>query len=92
MNKNDPRDRAAGQNNGGVVMRDTVILAKCECGNKVNVNILNHLNTVAKATHDKKNAALIGMANCKKCGKDIWIYSFIEIKEPQLETSSGLTI
>lgn len=64
-------------------MSDAIITAKCECGNKVNVNILNHLNTMAKPVEDKKHAALMGMGNCKKCGKDIWIYSYIEIHEPQ---------
>ena len=62
-------------------MSDTII-AKCECGNKVNVIISNHLNTIAKPVDDRKYAALMGIGNCKKCSKDIWIYSYIEIHEP----------
>jgi hypothetical protein len=46
-------------------MSDTII-AKCECGNKVNVIISNHLNTIAKPVDDRKYAALMGIGNCKK--------------------------
>lgn len=57
-------------------MSDTIITAKCECGNKENISIFAHLNTIAKASQDRKNAALMGMGmgNCKKCGKEIWVY------------------
>lgn len=64
-------------------MSENKITAKCECGNKVPVYIPDHLSTIARPVDDRKNAALMGMAKCKACGKDVWIYSYIEMHEAQ---------
>lgn len=63
------------------MIRDNVITAKCECGNEVDVYTRDRLKTIAKPSSDKKYAALMGMKDCKKCGKLVRVYSYIEIHE-----------
>ncbi len=64
-------------------MRNNVITAKCECGNKVDVKITDRLGTKANPTDIKIHAALMGTGNCNKCGSEIWIYSYIEVHKKE---------
>jgi hypothetical protein len=77
------------QENGGIesginTMKN-IITAKCECGNKVDVEIFDHLGgkeyAPIKYAPDtvRTHEALMGQATCSKCGSEVWIYSFIEV-------------
>ena len=59
-------------------MRSNIITAKCECGNKVDVSITDHLGTEANPADIRVHSALMGIGNCNKCGSEVWIYSYIE--------------
>jgi len=64
---------------------NNVITAKCECGNKVNVEIFDHLGGKEYSPREyapnivKTHEALMGTATCNKCGSEVWIYSYIEV-------------
>jgi len=75
-----------GIESGSITMTKNIITAKCECGNKVDVDILDRLagtHYFIDSPHVRTHDALMGQATCSKCGSEVWIYSYISVHKKE---------
>ncbi len=57
---------------------NNLIAVTCECGNKLDVEIIPRLKASAHPEDPKKYTTLMGRKICPKCGKDVWVRGYIE--------------
>lgn len=56
----------------------TTIYVKCLCGSLQTVTIFKRL-LPSKTKPDKPNPALGGRGDCSVCGRELWVYDYVEV-------------
>jgi len=58
-----------------------VVVVTCECGNKLDVEILPRLKASKHPDDPKTYSTLMGRSICPGCGREVWVRGYVEIYE-----------